>query len=132
MALSRALIRSYAAEYNTQPEPVLCAANHRILMDTRADLFVTVFYGILDPVTRTLTYNNAGHNPPYLGSVSWQERLLEIARANVGTQANQNLPTGQGFSAQDVQEALTTEIHGFVSDAPQFDDITLMIVVRES
>jgi serine phosphatase RsbU (regulator of sigma subunit) len=31
-----------------------------------------------------------------------------------------------------VKEALTTEIHRFVGDAPQFDDITLMIVVREA
>ena len=186
MSLSRTLIRTYAAEYNTQPELVLGATNRRILMDTRADLFVTVFYGILDPVTGTLTYCNAGHNPPYLLSthdgdsvqslhrtgmalgvvedVVWEqravqitpgdvlvlytdgvtdaqnaqevffceERLLEVVQACVGTQANQNLSAGQGVSAQGVQEALTTEIHGFMSDAPQFDDITLMVLVRES
>jgi sigma-B regulation protein RsbU (phosphoserine phosphatase) len=185
MALSRTLIRVFAAEYDTQPELVLSAANRRILMDTRADSFVTVFYGILDPVTGTLTYGNAGHNPPYhfdtrdgqsvqsmrrtgmvLGVVEdavWEqkavqigpgdvlvlytdgvtdaqnaqgtffgeERLLEVMRANVGTQRNQNSLAGQGVSAQGVQEALTTEIERFVSDAPQFDDITLMIVVRE-
>ena len=185
MALSRTLIRTYAAEYDTQPELVLGAANRRILMDTRADLFVTVFYGVLDPSTGTLTYSNAGHNPPYLlgtGGGGWvqsmrrtgmalgvvedavweqkavqiasgdvlvlytdgvtdaqnaqegffgEERLLEVVRARGGTKANHNLPTGQGFSAQGVQEALAMEIHGFVSNAPQFDDITLMIVVRE-
>jgi len=186
MSLSRTLIRTYAAEYNSQPELVLSATNRRILLDTRADLFVTVFYGILDPVTGTLTYCNAGHNPPYLLStqdgdsvqslrrtgmalgvtedVVWEkksvqiapgdvlvlytdgvtdaqnaqelffgeERLLEVVRADVGTQANENLPTGQDFSAQSVQETLKTEIQGFMSGAPQFDDITLMVLVRES
>jgi serine phosphatase RsbU (regulator of sigma subunit) len=186
MALSRTLIRTYAAQYPTQPQLVLSAANRRILMDTQADLFVTVFYGILNPVTGTLTYCNAGHNPPYLlgtrdgGSlrsmrrtgmalgvvedVVWErkavqiapgevlvlytdgvtdaqnaqeaffgkERLLQAVRASVRAQANQNLSRGQGSSAQGVQEALMMEIDGFVSDAPRFDDVTLMVVVRES
>jgi PAS domain S-box-containing protein len=174
MAVSRTLIRIYAVEYDTQPELAFGAANRRILMDTHADLFVTVFYGVLDPVAGTLTYCNAGHNPPYLlraskgdavqtlartgiplgifDDMTWEqrtvqlapgdmlvlhtdgvtdatdrketffgsERLLEVARANLGQ------------SAQDVQEALIAAVHEFVGDAPQFDDITLMVIVRSS
>lgn len=174
MALSRTLIRTYALEYDTKPELALGAANRRILMDTRANLFVTVFYGILDPATGTLTYCNAGHNPPYLFStqnggaaqalsktgmalgviedVTWEqrteyiepgdvlvlytdgvteaqnarealfgeERLLEVTRANLG------------HSATDVLNAVLAEVRGFVGDAPQSDDITLMIMARYS
>ena len=66
MTLSRTLLRTYALDFEFQPDIVLFATNERILKDSRANLFVTVFYGILDLHQGTLTYANAGHNPPIL------------------------------------------------------------------
>jgi serine phosphatase RsbU (regulator of sigma subunit) len=65
MTLSRTLIRSYAVGNASQPEMVLKNVNARLLADAAADLFVTVFYAVLDPATGTLDYCNAGQNPPF-------------------------------------------------------------------
>jgi serine phosphatase RsbU (regulator of sigma subunit)/DNA-binding NarL/FixJ family response regulator len=172
MTLSRTLIRTYAAEYDTRPDLVLSATNRRILMDTRAELFVTVFYAILDPVAGRLAYCNAGHNPPFLlntqnkGPVqalsrtglplgvfedtAWTQDVVEIAPGDVLLLYTDGITEAQdrqgaffsekrllevaqanlGRSAQDIQDALITQVREFSGDAPQSDDITLMVVVR--
>jgi serine phosphatase RsbU (regulator of sigma subunit) len=63
MALSRTMIRANATN-NPTPSRVICQANDMISEDDRANMFVTLFYGVLDPLRKTLTYVNAGHNPP--------------------------------------------------------------------
>jgi DNA-binding NarL/FixJ family response regulator len=70
MALTSTLIRTYAAQYPTLPAFAFSNVNRRILSDTRGSMFVTAFYGVLEPDTGRLRYVNAGHNPPYLISSS--------------------------------------------------------------
>jgi len=83
MTLSRTLIRTFAGEYPNKPELVLSAVNQRILADTPANLFVTAFYGILDPATGAFVYCNAGHNPPYYLSAPGENRILELTRTGL-------------------------------------------------
>ena len=65
MALSRSLVRSGLIGSNSSAEG-LRRANRWIIKDTSSDMFLTLFYAVLDPNNRTLTYVNAGHNPPLL------------------------------------------------------------------
>jgi serine phosphatase RsbU (regulator of sigma subunit) len=90
MALSRTLIRTYAEEYEAEPEVVFYAANNRLLKDARANLFVTTFYGILDPEKGLLTYCNAGHNPPYLIGDSEYESILSLQRTGIAIGIEEN------------------------------------------
>jgi serine phosphatase RsbU (regulator of sigma subunit) len=175
MALSRTLIRTYAIEFGDDPQPdvVFFAANGRILKDARANLFVTAFYGILDPVSGELTYCNAGHNPPYLlqggdhlriqalGGTGmpigieednlWEKATVQIQPGEILVLYTDGIPDAQneqgeffedrllqktvlecpGLSAQEVQERILEHVQNFVGPAPQFDDITLLILVRD-
>ncbi len=61
MALSSTLIRTYAVRFPTLPALTLNAVSTRLLNDTRGSMFVTAFYGILEPHNGRLVFANAGH-----------------------------------------------------------------------
>ncbi|MBN2149309.1 MAG: PP2C family protein-serine/threonine phosphatase [Anaerolineales bacterium] len=79
MALSRTLIRTYAVQFKGQPEEVLRAANRRMLQDAENPLFVTTFYGVLNPQSGEFVYANAGHNPPLFFKAGEMDPELLIA-----------------------------------------------------
>jgi serine phosphatase RsbU (regulator of sigma subunit) len=72
MALARSLIRAEAQRGARRggagpgPREVLLNVHRLLLEMSRAEIYVTVFYGVLDPATRSLTYARAGHDRPLL------------------------------------------------------------------
>ncbi len=66
MALSSTLFRTYASRFPTLPGLTMNVVNERILSDTRGNMFVTAFFGVLEPHTGRLNFSNAGHPPAYL------------------------------------------------------------------
>jgi serine phosphatase RsbU (regulator of sigma subunit) len=68
MALTSTLLRTYSVRYPTLPGLAMDIVNDRILSDTRGSMFVTAFYGVLEPHTGRLRYVNAGHPPACLVS----------------------------------------------------------------
>jgi DNA-binding NarL/FixJ family response regulator len=90
MALSSTLLRTYAARYPTMPALTMDVVNERILTDTRGGMFVTAFYGVLEPHTGRFRYVNAGHPPPCL--VSHQKGKKPVDHLN---------PTGMALGLMD-------------------------------
>ncbi len=68
MAMTSTLLRTYSVRYPTLPALAMDVVNDRILSDTRGSMFVTAFYGVLEPHTGRLRYVNAGHPPACLVS----------------------------------------------------------------
>jgi sigma-B regulation protein RsbU (phosphoserine phosphatase) len=53
-------------EHITSPREILARTNKQFCARSRPSQFVTLFYGLLNPLTATFTYANAGHNAPLL------------------------------------------------------------------
>ncbi len=66
------------------PLDVLERINHLYMHNINFTTFVTIFFGKLDPATRTLTYANAGHNSAYLLRADGREELLHPTGPAIG------------------------------------------------
>jgi serine phosphatase RsbU (regulator of sigma subunit) len=83
MAMARSLIRSEAGRCS-KPSAVLTEVNRRLRVECCNEMFVTVFYAIVDPVQGSLTYASAGHDPPFLRRASGRVERLAIGGLIVG------------------------------------------------
>jgi len=65
MAVSRTLVKAIALS-GLRPAACLQRVNTLLLTDNTSDMFVTLFYVIVDLRSGELTYSNGGHNPPFV------------------------------------------------------------------
>jgi serine phosphatase RsbU (regulator of sigma subunit) len=66
MAAFRSLLRSHLQRGEVGLSEVARAVNVHLPESLAGAVFVTAFFGILDPRTGHLTYINCGHNPPFV------------------------------------------------------------------
>src|ERR1051325_7072684 len=59
-------LRAFAPLAPAHPAEVLQRVNRLLFQTTSPERYATVFYGVIDPAARTLTYANAGHYPPFI------------------------------------------------------------------
>jgi len=62
----------------------MAKVNYLLWESIERNQFITAFYGILDASTRTLSYSNAGHNPPLLIGADGQPSFIERGEQPLG------------------------------------------------
>ena len=170
MVMTRTLMRATAVRHIDAPGLVLASVNDFLEQNNSEDLFVTVFYGVLDERTGRFVYANGGHNPPILVDSDGANPLemtggvalgmfdgLDYADAHVDMEPGARLvlfSDGVTEAFNDSDEAFgddrlldttrtlpddqspeqdVTDIVGavdeFTGEAPQFDDITCVVLV---
>lgn len=93
MAVARTNLRELAV-HHLDPGECLARTNDALCAQNPLDLFVTVFYCVLDPTTGVLRYANGGHNPPYVRRAADAVETLNGAGGLVlGAMAGVRYPT---------------------------------------
>ncbi len=119
MVLSRMTIRA-SVLHHPDPAETMGDANEVISADARSGMFVTAFYGVIDPLSRTLRYVNAGHNPPLLYRTG-EVTELEGSGIALGAIPDVNYKSFEiGFSPGDVAVLFTDGVTEAVNPALEF------------
>ena len=170
MVMTRTLLRATAVRHVDAPGRVLASVNDFLEQNNAEDLFVTLFYGVLDERDGRFVYANGGHNPPILVDSGGATPLQTTGGVALGmfdgldyedayvdmepgarlvlfsdgvTEAfndsdeafgddrlldtTRTLPVEQSPD-QDVND-IVNAVDEFAGDAPQFDDITCVVLV---
>jgi serine phosphatase RsbU (regulator of sigma subunit)/putative methionine-R-sulfoxide reductase with GAF domain len=171
MALSRSLVRAAALD-GSSTSVALGRANRWITRDSDSAMFVTLFYGILQPETGALRYTCAGHNPPLLYRAA-DASVIELTTPGIALGVLEEATLGEAevtleagdllvcytdglteainsaeeafgvprlidvilahhtASAGELVAAINAGLRTF-SERPPFDDLTLVVVKRET
>jgi sigma-B regulation protein RsbU (phosphoserine phosphatase) len=82
MVMACSLIRA-VAKPTLGPAEVLMQVNRALAAQSSAEMFVTVFYAVLDSGSRTLTYANAGHDLPIVRRAGPSGKIEELLGGNL-------------------------------------------------
>ncbi len=78
MAVTRSIFRSTATSAGN-PGAIISAMNNAMCDGNDANMFVTLFVGIVDLKTLEMIYSNAGHNPPVLLGKDGSVAFLDVS-----------------------------------------------------
>ncbi|HEU4875003.1 MAG TPA: GAF domain-containing SpoIIE family protein phosphatase [Pyrinomonadaceae bacterium] len=83
MAFLRASLRA-ATHVGYATNISMSKVNHLLYESIERNQFVTAFHAVLDASTSTMSYSNAGHNPPLLINAKGEARFIEHGEQPLG------------------------------------------------
>jgi len=83
MDVVRVVTRLLRGENGSAPRPdeIIACVNRELCQNNASCMFVTLFFGMLEPRSGVLRYCNAGHNPPYVVDAGGATKALEGLRS---------------------------------------------------
>lgn len=101
----------------SQPAQVLRRLNDMFPMDSHGGLYFTLWYGVYDAPSRTLSYASAGHHPAYLRAPEGDDlQALQVRNPPVG------MVDGIDMQQQQVTVAPGSRLYAFSDGAFEFVD----------
>jgi sigma-B regulation protein RsbU (phosphoserine phosphatase) len=123
MAFTRSIIRGNL-DHSPTPAAGITRVNRLICQESDHGLFVTLFYGLLNPQSGELTYVNAGHNPPILVTSSGQAPSYStswLTRTGVALGIAEEATYTQGSTLLKPGDFIVLYTDG-ITEAPDADD----------
>ena len=157
---------------NSSVSICLQRVNQLLYNRARRGLFVTLFYGVLNPATNQFSYSNAGHNRPLLKRTDKPINTLTLGDIAMGflseytfredtiimmpgdtlliysdgiTEAKNSkgalfeterlhdvFERSPTLTASETVDAIMDAVRAFTQEAPQSDDMTLLVLKRNS
>ena len=172
MLITRDIVKRLSQNIS-EPNELLNEVNRELLQNIKKGMFVTMFYGVLDPASGSFVFASAGHNPLVHYSASEDEcrliktkgyplgmvpgdvfsKRIETAELNLaagdwivqytdGITEAQNekeeeygvervvssIKRGAALDSAGIVDNVMDNVNAFVGDAPQYDDITLLVM----
>lgn len=169
MVIAKTLIKNRALMNNASPGEILADVNDQLCEGNDAELFVTVWLGILTISTGAMVYSSAGHEYPAYFRIgrgfdlekekhgppvatmeglhfrehetvlkSGESLFLYTDGVTEATDSNnelfgedrmvESLNRHSGENVESILKNVREDIDSFVGEAPQFDDLTMLII----
>ena len=115
------------------PAAMLSLLNHQLYESTPTEKYATLFLGVYDGLSRTLTYSNGGHLPPIIIRPDGEIRRLEDGGMVVGLFDNLSFNEGTApLRPGDIFVAYSDGVTEPENDFGEFGEARLIDLVREN
>ena len=127
------MVASTLQGLDVSPSGMLSLLNHQLYESTPSEKYATLFLGVYDGISRTISYSNGGHLPPIIIGRDGSLRRLEAGGMVVGLFDNLTFEEGTAqMTPGDIFLAYSDGVTEPENDFGEFGEPRLIDLVREN